>query len=262
MKRAIFMGALACVLLFAAQCLANQFSIQTIGFYDTAVGNASAIATGGHLNAGAAGSATATVAMWQFWDWGEVAQSDQDLTSWVWDVRLLGPIGEYGDVTGTAILTLDYVTLVSPDGYLVEATTAIAASSASVTAYLCAASWGCFWGAPLLKTQNFRVEDVAIYWDSHTGTMKEKISFDLGNLPLWNTADPWDGMWLELTGTYNNEQRVAEAPWGFGLAVGVSSWDIYLTPQNNAPTPEPASLVLLGTGLIGLAGVLRRKLSN
>jgi hypothetical protein len=41
-------------------------------------------------------------------------------------------------------------------------------------------------------------------------------------------------------------------------------WSVWHTPTNSAPaalsTPEPGSLMLLSTGLMGIAGVLRRKL--
>ena len=41
----------------------------------------------------------------------------------------------------------------------------------------------------------------------------------------------------------------------------IQSADITITPASSSPVPEPESLVLLGTGVLGLAGTLRRKLA-
>jgi len=43
---------------------------------------------------------------------------------------------------------------------------------------------------------------------------------------------------------------------------GSSTFGIDITSQAVAPTPEPGGLLLLGSGLLGLAGMLRRKLLN
>jgi hypothetical protein len=91
-----------------------------------------------------------------------------------------------------------------------------------------------------------------------------------GNLCLWqtgNSMNPNGNHQYTLTGTitgtwYNGatlngmvtQLTVTTGHAFFDGMVAVSSGDTSIT------TPEPGSLVLMGTGLVGLAGALRRKL--
>lgn len=92
----------------------------------------------------------------------------------------------------------------------------------------------------------------------------------------WSPLGSWSGMcWAAgcgNTGWIDSDYTIADAG-SYYLEIGVTNWgdeeydtglamdgaEINGNPINSV-TPEPTSLVLFGTGLVGLAGVIKRKL--
>jgi hypothetical protein len=86
-------------------------------------------------------------------------------------------------------------------------------------------------------------------FDMNAGTYWASVVPDLGFPPQWG--------WATSAGANQNGYQCffgACAPTGIGFALGIDG-----TPVNTG-TPEPSTLIMLGTGILGLAGSLRRKL--
>lgn len=101
-------------------------------------------------------------------------------------------------------------------------------------------------------TYDFR-ENISLVFDSDTGTFREVGEVDNGQHSLGINID-WlnDDGFLDVTVSVSNDLGTADA-W-------LDHSRLYGTADNTAPVPEPATILLMGIGLVGLAGASRKKL--
>lgn len=96
--------------------------------------------------------------------------------------------------------------------------------------------------------------DVLFFNGTEWETFGWALNFD-GSSDQWNTASFWVPPWLRGEST-----QIMFSLYDWGQVTDPTVYLRNIGSSSSAPVPEPATIILLGAGLLGIAGASRRKL--